>query len=218
MGSYLVVGMGKFGRSVATELYHMKHDVLVVDEREENVADIVSHVTDVIIGDARDEAVLRSLDIYSFNCVVVAMASAIEDSVLTTIMLKEMGAKMLVCKAQNEWHAKILTQLGADKVIHPEADMGKRVAHSLARQNIIDYLEISSDYGLIEIITPKQWIEKSIMKNNLRKKYGITVIAIRKAGTNKVSFSPNAEEILHEGDILTVIGYNQDIDAINGLK
>ena len=114
MASFLVIGMGRFGRSIATELYQMKHDVLIIDELEENISDIVDQVTDAIIGDAKDEAVLRSLDIYSFDSVIVAMAGNIEDSVLTTIMLKEMGAKMLVCKARNEWHMKILTQIGAE--------------------------------------------------------------------------------------------------------
>jgi len=196
----------------------MKHDVMVVDEHEDAVAGIADQVTNVVIGDAKDEAVLRSLGVQNFDCVVVAIAGSIEDSVLTTITLKEMGSKMVVCKAQNERHAKILTQLGADKVIHPESDMGKRVAHSLARQNIVDYLEISPDYGVIEIIAPKHWLDKSIMKNHLRKKHGITIIAIRNAETDEVEFSPNADTVLREGDVLTVIGSKKDLDAICAIK
>ena len=218
MASFLVIGMGRFGRSIATELYQMKHDVLVIDKHEESIVAIVDQVTDAIIGDAKDETVLRSLDIYSFDGVIVAMGSNIEDSVLTTIMLKEMGAKLLVCKARNEWHMKILTQIGADKVVRPEFDMGKRVAHSLAHRNTMDYLEISPEFGVIEIITPNQWIGKTISKNNLRRKYGITVMAIRERETGKVMFSPNADAMLHEGAVLTVIGSTQDLDAISALK
>lgn len=218
MGSFLVIGMGRFGSAVATELYQMKHDVLIVDENEDNAANIVNQVTNTIIGDAKDEAVLRSLGIQNYDCVVVAIAGSIEDSILTTITLKEMGAKKIVCKARNERHAKILTELGADKIIHPEFDMGKRVAHSLARQNIVDYLEISPDYGVIELIVPSQWIDKSIMKNNLRKKYGITVIAIRSVRTKKVVFSPDADAMLHKGDILTVIGAKKYLDKISTLS
>ncbi len=218
MSSFLVIGMGRFGSSVATELYELKHDVLVVDEKEDNVANVVNHVTEVIIGDAKDETVLRSLDIYSFDCVIVAMAGTIEDSVLTTIMLKEMGAKMIVCKAQNEWHAKILTQIGADKIIRPESDMGKQVALSLVRKNIIDYFEISPDYGVLEIVTPNQWIGKNIRENNLRSKYGITVIAIRNPETEKMIYSPIADELLHEGDTLTLIGSKKDLEKISDLK
>lgn len=218
MGSYLVIGMGRFGKSIATELYQMKQDVLVIDEHEDNVAGIANQVTEALIGDARDEGVLRSLDIYSFDCVIVAMASTIEDSVLTTIMLKEMGAKMIICKAQNEWHAKILTKIGADKVIHPESDMGKRVANSLVQQNVIDYLELSPEYSIVEIMTPIRWAGKSIADNNLRRKYGITIIAIHSAKTSKIMFPLNADEVLNEGDILTVIGTKKGLQTINALK
>ena len=206
MRSYLVIGMGRFGRSVATELYRMKQDVLVVDEDEDNVTGIINQVTDVIIGDAKDEAVMNSLNVYSFDCVIVAMAGALEDSILTTMMLKELGAKYIVCKAQNERHSKILSQLGADRVIHPESDMGKRVARSLIHKNIVDYLDVSPDYGIMEIVSPKSWVDKSIMKNNLRRKYGITVITIRSAETNHIDFSPGADTVINESDILTIIG------------
>ena len=218
MGSFLVIGLGRFGKSIATELFQMKHDVLAVDIHEEHVSGIVDQVTNVIIGDAKDEAVLRSLGVQNFDCVVVAMAGVIEDSVLTTIMLKDMGSKQIICKAQNEWHAKILTQLGADKVVRPESDMGKRIAHSLARKNIIDYLEISPEYGVIEIITPAHWANKSIVDSSLRRKYGITVIAIRDAETARIRFSPHAEAVLHTNDILTIIGARKDLDKISELK
>ena len=218
MGSFLVIGMGRFGRSVAMELYHMKHEVLVVEEQEELIADMVNHATDVIIGDSKDETVLRSLGVPNFDCVIVAIASDIESSVLTTIMLKDLGAKMLICKARNVLHSKILTQLGADRVVLPELEMGRQVAHSLVSQKVLDYLEISQDYGVIEIVTPNHWVGKSIMKSSLRRKYGITIMAIRAAKTEKVNFSPNADVVLNEGDILTVIGAKHDLDIISALK
>jgi len=210
--------MGRFGRSVAMELYHMKHEVLVVEEQEELIADMVNHATDVIIGDSKDETVLRSLGVPNFDCVIVAIASDIESSVLTTIMLKDLGAKMLICKARNVLHSKILTQLGADRVVLPELEMGRQVAHSLVSQKVLDYLEISQDYGVIEIVTPNHWVGKSIMKSSLRRKYGITIMAIRAAKTEKVNFSPNADVVLNEGDILTVIGAKHDLDIISALK
>ena len=218
MGSFLVIGMGRFGSSVATELYRMKHDVLVIDEREDKVSGLINNVTEAVIGDAKDEAVLRSLDVYSFDAIIITMASSIEDSILTTIMLKEMGAKMLVCKARNEWHAKVLAQIGADRVINPESDMGKRLANSLARRNIMDYLEISSDYGVLEITAPANWVNKSLSKNNLRRKYKITVMAIHIAQTDEVIFSPGADVVLREGDALTLIGAKQALDSVSALK
>ena len=218
MGSFLVIGMGRFGSSMAKELYRMKQDVLVVDELEENITDIMNQVTDVIIGDAKDEAVLNALDVQDFDGVIVAMAGTIEDSILITMMLKEMNAKSVICKAQNERHAKILTQLGADKVIRPEHDMGIRVARSLTQHNMIDFLEISPDYYIMEIVTQKHWVDKSIAKINLRRKYGITVLAIRSAKTDVVKFSPQADAVLEEGDILTVIGSKQELEAISFMK
>lgn len=131
MESFVIIGMGRFGSAVATELFCMKRDVLVLDEHEECIAPVMDYVTESIIGDAKDETVLRSLGIQNFDCVVVAIANKLEDSILITMMLKEMGAKFVVCKAQNELHAKILTQLGADKVVRPEFDMGRQLAHSL---------------------------------------------------------------------------------------
>ena len=218
MGSFLVIGMGRFGSSIAINLCQMKHDVLVVEVDEDIASAVAPRVTDVIIGDVKDETVLRSLGVKNFDCVVVAIGDAIEDSVLTTIMLKEMGAKKLVCKAKNEWHTKILTQLGADKVICPESDMGRRVAHSLAQQNIIDYLEISPDYGIIEVITPMGWVGKSLAEHHLRRKHGITVIAVRRGVNNEVAFSPGGDMVLSESDVLTIIGLKKDLDKVCSLK
>ncbi|MDR1735456.1 MAG: TrkA family potassium uptake protein [Oscillospiraceae bacterium] len=218
MSSFLVIGMGRFGSAVATELYRMKHEVLAVDELEELGAAVADSVTNVIIGDAKDEAVLRSLGVPNFDCVVVAMAGGIEDSILITMMLKELGAQHIVCKAQNERHARVLDLLGADKIIRPEYDMGIRVARSIGHYNIIDYLEISPEYGIMEMVTPKQWVDKSIIKNDLRRKYGITVVAIRSAETGNIKFSPNADSALCAGDVLTVIGSKQELDEISALK
>ena len=218
MASFLVIGLGRFGRVVATELYKMKHDVLALDEREEYVSGIAECVTNVVIGDARDEAVLRSLGVENFDCAVVAIGSAVEDNVLITIMLKEMGVKKVVCRAQNEWHAKILSQIGADRVIRPEYDMGKRVAQSLAQKNIIDHLEISPEHSIIEINTPSHWADKCIKNINVRRRYGISVVAITRAETGEVKFLPNADTVLKSGDVLTVIGFTKDLDKISALK
>ena len=218
MKSFLVIGMGRFGSSVATELFQMKHDVLAVDIEEENIAPYIGRVTNAIIGDATDEAVLRSLGVPNFDCVVVGIGQAIENSIWTLMILKELSAKMVVCKAWDERHAKILSQLGADRVIRPEFDMGIRVAHSLSHRNVIDFLEISPDHSVMELTVPAQWVNKSIAKNNLRKKYGITVICIHSRETNNVNFSPEAETVFCDGDTITVIGQKKNLDAIHLLK
>ena len=130
MKSYLVIGMGRFGSAIATELYRMKHEVMAIDEHEKDIIPIMNHVTDAIVGDAKDEAVLRSLGVQNFDCVIVAIAR-LEDNILISMMLKEMGAHSLFCKAQSELHAKILSSIGVDRIIRPEHDMGKQIAHSL---------------------------------------------------------------------------------------
>ena len=218
MGSFLVIGMGRFGTAVAFELYRLKHDVLAVDKHDDIVATVVNHVTDVVIGDAKDETVLQSLGVQDFDCVVVAMSDIIEDSILITMTLKELGAKLVVCKAKNERHTKILSRIGADRIIHPELDTGKDLANTLARRNILDFLEISPEYGAMEMIAPKIWVDKSILKNNLRQKYGISIMAIRDPKTDEINFLPNANVILRKGDVLTMIGHKKDLDAISVLK
>ena len=130
MKSYLVIGMGRFGRAIAAELHDMKQEVMVIDEDEKVITQIMQNVTDAMIGDAKDEAVLRSLGVQNFDCVIVAIAKQ-EDSILISMMLKEMGVSSIVCKAQSELHAKILSLIGVDRVVRPEHDMGKQLAHSL---------------------------------------------------------------------------------------
>ena len=218
MNSFLVIGMGRFGSSVAKELYNLKNDVMVIDFNESNITNVINNTTNAIIGDAKDESVLRSLGVENFDCVIVAMANILEDSILTTVLLKELGAKYIVSKAKNNRHAKILSMVGADKVIRPESDTGIRIAHSLSNPNFIDYLEISPKYGVLEIITPKDWTGKSIIDINLRKRYSVTIISVLNKKTGEVSFSPDADMLLTEDHVLTVIGPKEGLDKIDALK
>ena len=128
--SYLVIGMGRFGKAIATELYSMKHEVMVIDEDEQDITPVINNVTDSVIGDAKDEAVLRSLGIQNFDCVIIAIAKQ-EDSILINMMVKEMGAKTIISKAQNELHAKILSLIGVDRIVRPEYEMGRQIARSM---------------------------------------------------------------------------------------
>ena len=129
--SYLVIGMGRFGTAIATELYYMKHEVMVIDADEKAITPVMHSVTDSVIGDAKDETVLHSLGVQNFDCVIIAIAKQ-EDSILINMMIKEMGAKHIVSKAQNELHAKILSLIGVDRIVRPEYEMGKQIAHAMA--------------------------------------------------------------------------------------
>ncbi len=214
MSSYLVIGMGRFGSAMATELYRLGHEVFVIDEHEESIAKVVDYVTHAIVGNANDESVLKSISVSHFDCIVVAIAGGIEESVLITLMVKEMGAKRIIAKAQNEQHAKVLDRVGADKVIRPEHDMGKRLAHSLAHRNIIDLIELSEDHRIAEISPLKAWLGKTLGETNLRRKYGLTVLAIRSEGEKEVKISPDADMHIKSGDVLVVIGAIRDLDAV----
>ncbi len=214
MKSFVVIGMGRFGSALAMELSRLGHEVLVMDESEERISKISDHVTHAVICDAKDEQVIRSVGVRNFDCVVVAIAGDIEDSVLVTLTLKELGVKTVIAKAQSLMHMKVLERVGADKVVFPERDMGHRLAQNLVATNIIDFLELSEDYSIVEITTPKGWRNKTIKELNIRGVYGINIIAVREPESRVVTVSPSADYRVGEKDILIVIGKNEDIERL----
>ncbi len=216
MDSFLIIGMGRFGSSIALELSRLGHEVLIIDKNEERVSSIADCVTHAVIGDAKDENVMKSLGARNFDVAVVAIADNIEDSVLVTIMLKELGVKKIVAKAQSDLHMKVLERVGADVAVFPERDMGKRTAQHLSSKNILDYLELSAKHSIVEINAPKAWCGKSLAEQNIRGKYGLNIIATRDSATNEVTVSPAATYVIREDDILIVIGENESINKLSG--
>ena len=218
MASFLIIGMGRFGSSLAQELYESGQEVLVLDNNEEISSHMLHHSTKVIIGDAKDEDVLESLGVKNFDCTVVATTTSLESNLLVSMMLKEKGSKKLVVKARDALHAKILQCIGVDMVIRPEYEMGKHLARTLASRNVIDVIDISPEYGLIEFTTPKQWIGKSIRESKPRTKYGIHIMAILKATSGKMQYSPDSTIVLEKEDILTGIGPRNAIKSVQTIK
>lgn len=216
MDSFLIIGMGRFGNSLAIELSNLGHDVLVIDRSEEKIAAVADRVTHAVIGDAKDENVIRSLGVRNFDVAVVAMADNIEDSVLVTIMLKELGVKKVVAKAQSMLHMKVLERIGADVTVFPERDMGKRLAQHLSAKNIIDFIELSDEHSIVEIEAPSAWHGKSLLELNIRGAYGINVIAARDKFARDLVVSPTAAYVIKEGDVLIVIGENDNIKKLRG--
>ena len=214
MDSFLIVGMGRFGSSLAMELSRLGHDVLVIDKVEERTAPMADYVTHAVIGDAKDENVIRSLGARNFDVAVVAVADNIEDSVLITIMLKEMGVKKVVAKAQSHLHMKVLERIGADVIVFPERDMGKRLAQRLSVTKIIDFIELSEDYSIIETEILPSWHGKTLGELNMRDKYGLNVIAARDELAKNIIISPSASYVIKEGDVLIVVGANDDIEKL----
>lgn len=206
---FAVIGMGRFGSSVATSLYRLGYEVLAVDHNEEQIENVLNSVTHAVQADGTDEEALRAIGIRNFDVVVVAIGQDIQASILTSLILKDMGVEMLVVKAQTELHGKVLTKIGVDKVIFPERDMGLRLAHHLISPNILDYIELSEDHSIVEIHVTPLMVGKNLRELDIRAKYGCNVMAIK--SDNGMNIAPRAEDIIKEDDVLIVVGSNEDL-------
>ena len=204
MKSFIVIGLGRFGTEVALSLCRQGCEVLAIDIRENLVQHISDSVTQAVVANAQDKEVLRALDAKNFDCGVVAIGDDLGNSVLATMNLKELNVPYIVCKAYDETHAQVLRKLGADKVVIPEKENADRLAKSLASTNVLDYIELSEDYGIIEIPAPASWSGKSLMELNVRAKLGVNILAIKREG--KVNVSPAADFPIAGGDVLVVLG------------
>lgn len=207
---FAVIGMGRFGSSVARTLSDLGYEVLAIDSSEQRTQEISSIVTHVVQADSTDEEALRSLGLRNFDVVIVAIGQDIQSSILTTIILKEIGVPKVVVKAQNELHGKVVKKIGADKVIYPERDMGQRVAHHLISSNILDYIELSETYSIIEVQASRTLVGKNLRQLDIRAKYGCNVMAIKNG--SHMNIAPSAEDLIKESDVLVIVGKNEDLN------
>lgn len=212
---FVVIGLGRFGTSVAKTLYSLGNDVLVIDKDEDLVQDISDSVTYAVQMDATDENALRTLGLRNFDVAVVTIGANIQASVMVTLLVKELGVKYIIAKGNSDLHAKVLYKIGADRVILPEKDMGVRVAHNLVSSSILDYIELSPDYSIMEIEALDEWQDKSLRELKLRSKYGINVMAIKKG--DEINLTPSADDLVDAKDILVAIGSTQDIGNLEGM-
>ncbi|MCG7342720.1 TrkA family potassium uptake protein [Sporosarcina sp. ACRSL] len=206
---FVVIGLGRFGGSIVRELVSLNADVMAIDISPDRVDDFAQIATTAVAADTTDESALRSLGIRNFEHVVVAIGENIQASILTTLILKEVGVKRITVKAQNDYHAKVLQKIGADQVVHPERDMGKRIANNLVSNNILDYLELSDEYSIVEIRANEKLAGYTLIDLDIRAKYGVNIVAIKR-GTH-ILVSPQAIEEIELDDILIVIGSDLDI-------
>ncbi len=183
--------------------------MLAIDLNEDRVNEYAQIASHAVIGDSTDEAVLKNLGMRNFDHVIVAIGENIQASILTTIILKELGVKLVTVKAQNDYHEKLLNKIGADRVVHPERDMGKRIAHKIITNNVIEYLELSDEYGLIEVEANGHLENQSLLDLDIRARYQINIVAIKRG--KEVIISPLAHEQIQKNDILIVIGAMKDI-------
>ncbi|MCP3030654.1 TrkA family potassium uptake protein [Halobacillus sp. A1] len=206
---FAVIGLGRFGGSICRELSREGMEVLAIDLDEDKVNEYRDIAAHAVIADSTDENVLKELGIRNIDHVIVAIGDNIQASMLTTLMLKELGIKTITVKAQNDYHEKILNKIGADHVVHPERDMGKRIAHSIISNNILDYIELSDDHSVVEVKAGSKMSGRSLVDLDIRAEYGCNVVAIKRK--KEVIVSPMATEEILENDILIVIGADKDI-------
>ncbi|WP_251554860.1 potassium channel family protein [Neobacillus muris] len=213
---YAVIGLGRFGTSVAWRLNEAGQEVLGIDMDEERVEDAERFVTHAAVADSTEQKAMESLGITNFDCVIVAIGDDMQSSILTVLLLKEMGVKKVIAKAIGKRHGKLLEKVGADWIIYPERDMGERVANQLLSPNMLNYIELSKEYNIEEINIPLSMAEKSLRELDLRAKYNISVIALVRNGS--IIVSPSPDEIIHSSDLLVVIGNRNDLSGFSNIK
>lgn len=210
MKSVLLIGLGRFGRSVAIKLHEMKHQVMAVDSVESRVNAVLPYVENAQIGDSTDEGFIASLGVRNFDVCIVAIGDKFQSSLETTSLLKELGAKFVVSRAATDVHAKFLLKNGADEIVYPEKQLASWTAMRYTADHILDYVELDESHGIFEVVVPKAWDGKSILKLDIRKKYNINVLGLKNGGKLNLSITP--ETLLSAEDTLLVLGEVEDIN------
>ena len=215
MKSYMVIGLGRFGSQVARELCRLGCQVLAVDMDSDLVSQIATDVTHAAVADGQDKEVLRALGAKEFDCAIVAIGDDLAASVLITMNLQELGVPQIICKAHGETHRRVLEKLGADRVLIPEQEQAARLARSLASHNLLDYIELSEEYGIVEVPAPISWKGKSLKELNVRAKLGVNILAIRRGG--KINVSPGADFTFEDQDVVVVLGDSAALKRVQKL-
>lgn len=210
--SFAIIGLGRFGTSLAVSLFEMGQEVLGIDIDAAKVENIKDHVTLAAQADLRDERALSQLGIQNFDAVIISIGGDIQSSIMATVLCKELGARLIIAKAADALHAKLLKKVGADTILMTEREAGARLARSLVSESLIDYLELSDQYSVSEIAIPAKWVGHNLNELRVRNRYDISVIAIRRDEAIIVKIDP--KEDLKAGDVLVVIGENKDIQNI----
>ena len=206
---YGVFGLGKFGATVALTLSGAGYEVVAVDSNEERVDAVADYVTSAMVADVTNPEVLENMGISNLDCVIIAISKDMEASVMTTLLAKEKGVPVVVAKAENTIHKRILEKVGADMIVFPERDMGARLAKNLMGGEFIDLVEMSSEFSLVEVAVRKEWVGKSLRQLDMRNRYGLNIIGVKHQETLEVNLSSDAP--LEADMILVIVGKNDDL-------
>lgn len=215
MKQFVVLGLGRFGSSVARTLAERGYNVLAIDRDESIVQELAKEVTHAVQADSTDENAMNVLGVRNFDVAIVAIGSDVHSNILTTMILKELGVRYVVAKALDPLHGKVLTKVGADRVVFPERDMGMRIAINLISSNILDIIEFAPNFSIVEIMATDSMVGKTLNELQLRSKFGVNVVAVKDG--ERINISPAASDELREGDILVVLGENQALDKLKKL-
>lgn len=213
---YAVLGLGRFGKTIAVTLAEAGFQIMAVDVKEDSVQEVAEFVTYAVRGDVTDPDMVRSLGLGNMDGVVVAIANNLEASVMATLLAKESGASYIIAKGDNELHGTILKKMGADKVIIPEQEMGINVARNLVLGRFMDLIELSEDVSLVEMEMPASWVGKNLIELDLRNKYSINVVAIK--STDKTDVTPDPTVPMKENQTMLLSGRNEDIRKLSVIK
>ena len=209
MKSILIIGLGRFGRHMAEKFSEQNNDVMAIDINEERVNNDLSIVTNALIGDATNERFMETVGVRDFDLCVVAIGDNFQSSLETTALLKDLGAKFVLARASRDVHAKFLLRNGADDVIYTEKETAERLAVKYGSDNIFNYIELNDEYSIYEIAVPAAWLNKSILKVNVRSKYGISILATKQG--NNIFPLPKPEHVFTDSESLMILGKNEDI-------
>lgn len=209
MKSFCIIGLGKLGQTIAETLTADGKEVLVIDVDADKINMIADNVTNAIIGDCTNDAVLKAAGVTDYECAIVCIAENINANVLLTLKLKEMGIKKVISRAINDGHRRVLEKVGADMIIFPEKDIGERLAFTLSRDRVTDFMEFKG-FQIAEITVPEKWIGKTVIELDVRKKYGINIIAVT-SEDGTVNVSPSATRPFTKGDLVSIVGSDEQV-------
>lgn len=209
MKSVLLIGLGRFGRHIAMRLDEMHHQVMAVDKCEKRVNAVLPFATNAQIGDATNKEFLESLGVNNFDVCIVAIGDDFQNSLETTSLLKELGARLVVSRAARDVHAKFLLRNGADEIVYPERQLADWTAIRYTADHILDYIEVDSDHAIFEIAVPDKWIGKTVIEADVRKRHGINIMAIKRDGKMDLNFAPQTS--FRQGDTILVLGDTKNI-------
>lgn len=206
--SFAVIGLGSFGRSVALELVALDADILCIDHNEDRINKISKVAQNAVICDSTDEEALSDLGVGNIDHVVICIGNNVQASIMTTLIVKDLGVKKITVKVLNEYHATVVERIGADETIYPERQMGRRFARRIISDSILEILELTEDFSYVEVLTPKKFIGKTIIQLDVRRNFGLNVVSVKRSGE---IITPTAAGQVQEKDVLMIVGSNKEI-------